>query len=90
MSEEGQFVSRDECIKHITSTEKKIQTLLDAVCGPDLRGGMVKDINRLYTDVALLKKMRNGGNGNVSKKGWFGILGSIILAVSGIIIAIIN
>lgn len=55
MQEDEKFVRKDDCAKHVVEIENKLQMILNALRGPDLRGGLVKDVNKIFTEVALLK-----------------------------------
>jgi hypothetical protein len=92
MSEDAaKYVAVNDCIKHVTEIENKLTTIQTAICGSDMRGGLVKDINKLYVEVALLKKAVSNGvvQRDWSKKQWLGIVAAIttsLISVAGNII----
>ena len=90
MSEEDRYVRRDECIKHVTGIENELAIIKDALVGHDLRGGLVKDINKVFIELALLKKESRNGiiRNKISKKGWFAIGSSAITAAASFLVAI--
>jgi hypothetical protein len=51
----SEFVLREECVKQLTDVNNNLDIIRRAVCGNDMRGGIVKDINKLFTELALLK-----------------------------------
>jgi hypothetical protein len=81
MSEEEPYVTKSECIRHVTELENNLEVVKKALCGDDLRGGLVRDINKIFTEIALLKNAikKNGTSKEWSKKQW-GAIGAAIVA----------
>ena len=65
-----EFVTKSDCFKITQETESKLTTVLKALVGDDLRGGIVKDVADIKT---TLKKngvgySNNGHNGGLGRK----------------------
>lgn len=55
LSAKEDYITKTEYLKYHNELENSVQMILNALRGPDLRGGLVKDVNKIYTEIALIK-----------------------------------
>ncbi len=84
----SKFVTKDDCSKITLETDSKINTVLKALVGDDLRGGLVKDVGDTKKDVADIKTtLKNNGNNNhnggLGRKEKAIVYTALITSVSG-------
>jgi len=83
------YVTRSECAKVSGQIRNEILVVKKALVGEDMRGGIVKEIRDIKSDIEAVKKYVN--DEKAKGRDWrmlgFAILGSVI---SGLIITVVT
>lgn len=77
-----EYVTRSECHKNIKSLKEDINVIKLALVGPDLRGGLVKDVGVLKGTVDKIKNHRAG----ISKRN----VTLLSVGISGVFLVIVE
>lgn len=59
----SEFVTKVECRQITSSFQEDLVTVKKAIMGDDMRGGMVRDISEIKSQVNKVNKVNNGGLG---------------------------
>jgi len=81
-----EFVSKTDCTKTMEPLRSDLTTVLKALVGDDLRGGLVKDVAELKT----LVKTNSTSKARWGRKEWSLVAVAAISALASVVVALIQ
>lgn len=64
----SEFVTKVECRQITSSFQEDLVTVKKAIMGDDMRGGMVRDISEIKSQVNKVNKVNKVNNGGLGKR----------------------
>lgn len=97
MSHDTRYVTTKECLDNITKIKEDLDIIKRALCGDDMRGGLIYDVNQLFGKISSFSACVNEIKGEMaedktdrkeSRKMIIGFTISVLTATASLLVAI--